>query len=124
MGPQLPRLTDMNSLTAKGDKSEAPMNNLSPRTVVTFDRSDDYRARVHDFIVGGAHTYSKGDDQFPGPSPAAIVRGKGGHVWDLDGNEYVDCALALGAISLGHAYEPVLAAVREQLERGSAFQRP
>lgn len=114
----------MNSLTAKGDESEAPMNNLSPRTVVTFDRSDDYRARVHDFIVGGAHTYSKGDDQFPALSPAAIVRGKGGHVWDLDGNEYVDCALALGAISLGHTYEPVLAAVREQLERGSAFQRP
>ncbi len=100
------------------------MTNLSPRTVTTFTRSDDYRARVHDFIVGGAHTYPKGDDQFPALSPAALVRGKGGRVWDLDGNEYVDCALALGAISLGHAYEPVLDAVREQLERGSAFQRP
>lgn len=100
------------------------MDNLSPRTVATFARSDDYRARVHDFIVGGAHTYSKGDDQFPALSPAAIARGKGGRVWDLDGNEYVDCALALGAISLGHAYEPVLAAVREQLELGAAFQRP
>jgi glutamate-1-semialdehyde aminotransferase len=100
------------------------MNNLSPRTVAKFDQSDDYRARVHDFIVGGAHTYSKGDDQFPTLAPAAIVRGKDGRVWDLDGNEYVDCALALGAISLGHAYEPVLAAVRAQLELGAAFQRP
>jgi glutamate-1-semialdehyde 2,1-aminomutase len=106
------------------DHLEKPMNNLSPRTVTTFTRSDDYRARVHDFIVGGAHTYSKGDDQFPALSPAAIARGKGGRVWDLDGNEFVDCALALGAISLGHAYEPVLDAVREQLERGAAFQRP
>ncbi len=101
-----------------------PMTNLSPRTATTFTRSDEYRARVHDFIVGGAHTYSKGDDQFPALSPATFVRGKGSRVWDPDGNEYVDCALALGAISLGHAYEPVLDAVREQLERGAAFQRP
>jgi glutamate-1-semialdehyde aminotransferase len=100
------------------------MNNLSPRTVSEFGLSDRYRARVHDFIVGGAHTYSKGDDQFPALAPAAIARGKGGLAWDVDGNEYVDCALGLGAVSLGHAYEPVLAAVREQLELGAAFQRP
>jgi glutamate-1-semialdehyde 2,1-aminomutase len=114
----------MNLTTKVPDESETPMNNLSPRPVAKFDRSDDYRARVHDFIVGGSHTYSKGDDQFPALSPAAIARGKDGRVWDLDGNEYVDCALALGAISLGHAYEPVLAAVRAQLELGAAFQRP
>lgn len=102
----------------------APATNLSPRTVTTFTKSDDYRARVHNAIVGGAHTYSKGDDQFPALAPAAIVRGKGGHVWDLDGNEYIDCSLALGAVSLGHAYEPVLDAVRKQLELGAAFQRP
>lgn len=100
------------------------MYNLSPRTVSEFSLSDRYRARVHDFIVGGAHTYSKGDDQFPALAPATIARGKGGLVWDIDGNEYVDCALGLGAVSLGHAYEPVLAAVREQLELGAAFQRP
>ena len=100
------------------------MSNLSPRTITNFARSDEYRAAVHRFIVGGAHTYSKGDDQFPVLAPAAIARGKHGRVWDLDGNEYVDCALGLGAVSLGHAYEPVLAAVREQLELGAAFQRP
>ncbi len=112
------------SMTNVLNEPQTPMNNLSPRTVATFARSDEYRARVHDFIVGGAHTYSKGDDQFPALAPAAIARGKGGRVWDVDGNEYVDCALALGAISLGHAYEPVLDAVREQLELGAAFQRP
>jgi glutamate-1-semialdehyde 2,1-aminomutase len=100
------------------------MNNLTPRTVSEFELSVRYRARVHEYIVGGAHTYSKGDDQFPVLAPAAIARGKGGLVWDVDGNEYVDCALGLGAVSLGHAYEPVLAAVREQLELGAAFQRP
>lgn len=100
------------------------MSNLPPRSITNFSRSDAYRATVHDFIVGGAHTYSKGDDQFPVLAPAAIAKGKNGRVWDLDGNEYVDCALGLGAVSLGHAYEPVLAEVREQLELGAAFQRP
>ncbi len=97
---------------------------LSQRTITAFSRSDAHRRDVHDVIVGGAHTYSKGDDQFPRLAPAAIVRGKGGRVWDLDGNEYVDCTLGLGSVSLGHAYEPVLAAVRATLEQGANFQRP
>lgn len=97
---------------------------FAPRTVHDFTRSDAYRTAVHRLIPGGAHTYSKGDDQFPSLAPAAIARGRGGRVWDLDGNEYVDCTMALGSVSLGHAYEPVLQAVREQLELGANFQRP
>lgn len=89
-----------------------------------FKESDVYRNKVHKFIPGGAHTYSKGDDQFPAIAPAAIARGKGGRVWDVDGNEFVDCSLGLGAVGLGHAYEPILSAVRTQLDLGSAFQRP
>ena len=99
-------------------------NKLPDRHIQNFLASDQYRAEIHDLIVGGAHTYSKGDDQFPLLAPAAIARGKGGRVWDLDGNEYVDCGLGLGAVSLGHAYQPVLDAVREQLELGAAFVRP
>jgi glutamate-1-semialdehyde 2,1-aminomutase len=95
-----------------------------PRYITSFEASDRYRAEVHGLIPGGAHTYSKGDDQYPTLSPAAIVRGKGSRVWDLDGNEYIDVGLGLGAVSLGHAYEPVLSAVRDQIGKGSAFQRP
>lgn len=101
-------------------QESAPM----PRKLTRLGASDAHRARVHDVIVGGAHTYSKGDDQFPRLAPAAIARGKGGRVWDIDGNEYVDVALGLGSVSLGHAYEPVLAAVRAELENGVNFQRP
>ena len=102
------------------DKTETPRM----LTAADFSRSDVHRREVHGLIPGGAHTYSKGDDQFPALAPAAIARGKGGRVWDLDGNEYVDCSLGLGAVGLGHAYEPVLEAVREQLALGAAFQRP
>jgi len=92
--------------------------------ISNYKNSDKYRARVHQLIPGGAHTYSKGDDQFPEVSPAAISHGKGAHVWDLDGNKFLDCSMGLTSVSLGHAYEPVLKAVREELEKGVNFQRP
>lgn len=79
---------------------------------------------MHDLIPGGCHTYSKGDDQFPALSPAAISRGKGAYLWDIDGNRYLDCSMGLTSVSLGHAYEPVLDRVRKELEKGVNFQRP
>jgi glutamate-1-semialdehyde aminotransferase len=92
--------------------------------IVNFAKSNAYRARIHDLIPGGAHTYSRGDDQFPALSPSAISHGKGAYVWDIDGNKYLDCPMGLTSVSLGHAYEPVLQRVREELERGVNFQRP
>lgn len=92
--------------------------------ISNFSKSILYRERVHRVIPGGAHTYSKGDDQFPQLSPAAIERGKGAYVWDIDGNKFLDCSMGLTSISLGHAYEPVLEAVRKELEKGVNFQRP
>ena len=94
------------------------------RRITDFRNSNAYRARVHDRIPGGAHTYSKGDDQFPELSPAAIDRGLGATVWDIDGNEYLDCSMGLTSVSLGHAYAPVLERVKAELERGVNFQRP
>ncbi len=94
------------------------------RRITNFSKSDIYRKNIHDLIPGGAHTYSKGDDQFPLLSPAAISYGKGSHVWDIDGNMYLDCSMGLTSVSLGHAYEPVLEAVRAELEKGVNFQRP
>ena len=51
--------------------------------ITNFKKSDEYRARIHDLIPGGAHTYSKGDDQFPILSPAAITHGEGCFVFRL-----------------------------------------
>lgn len=97
---------------------------MERKYITAFTKSDDYRNRIHDLIPGGAHTYSKGDDQFPLHSPAAIVRGKGSHVWDPDGNEYVECLLGLASVSLGHAYGPVVKRVAEELQNGNNFSRP
>jgi glutamate-1-semialdehyde 2,1-aminomutase len=93
-------------------------------SVTNFAKSDEYRSAIHDLIPGGAHTYSKGDDQFPILSPAAITHGKGCYVWDLDGNKYIECLSGLASVSLGHAYEPVVERVIQELQKGNNFSRP
>jgi len=97
------------------------MNNQAGINIMT---NNEFRERIHQLIPGGAHTYSKGDDQFPLNAPAAIAKGKGAWVWDVEGNKYLDCSMGLTSVSLGHAFEPILEKVREQLELGVNFQRP
>ena len=94
------------------------------KQITDFENSNKYRNRIHDLIPGGAHTYSKGDDQFPELSPAAISHGKGAYVWDIDNNKYLDCSMGLTSVSLGHAYEPVIERIKQELDKGVNFQRP
>lgn len=92
--------------------------------ITTFVKSKEFARRMHDRVPGGAHTYTKGDDQFPEMAPAAIAYGKGAYVWDIDGNQYLDCSMGLTSVSLGHAYAPVLERVKVELKKGVNFQRP
>lgn len=92
--------------------------------ITNYEKSRKFSADVHQLIPGGAHTYSKGDDQFPLNAPAAIVHGKGARVWDLDGNEFIDCSMGLTSVCIGHGYEPVAQAVCDVAFSGTNFQRP
>lgn len=83
-----------------------------------------YTEKLLELVPGGAHTYSKGNDQFPSNAPATIISGKGCNLYAVDGNKYTDFAMSLGSVILGHAYEPVLEAVRNELLKGSNFCRP
>jgi glutamate-1-semialdehyde 2,1-aminomutase len=89
-----------------------------------LERSKALQKKAHNVIPGGSHTYAKGDDQFPELFPGLIARGKGSHVWDVDGNEYIEYNQGGRAVVLGHAFEPVVAAARRELENGSNFSRP
>ncbi len=82
------------------------------------------QARSHAIIPGGAHTYSKGDDQFPEAAPAFIVQGKGCHVWDVDGNEFIEYGMGLRSVTLGHAFDSVVEAAHRQMLLGCNFTRP
>ncbi|MFG2378426.1 glutamate-1-semialdehyde 2,1-aminomutase [Streptomyces sp. NPDC048504] len=80
--------------------------------------------RLHAMIPGGAHTYAKGDDQYPENLAPVISHGNGAHVWDVDGNRYIEYGSGLRSVSLGHAHPRVIEAVRRELDRGSNFVRP
>jgi glutamate-1-semialdehyde 2,1-aminomutase len=82
------------------------------------------KERAHHLIPGGCHTYDKGDDQYPVLAPGFIARGSGCRVWDTAGREYIEYGMGNRAVSLGHAYAPVLEAVQEELSRGANFTRP
>lgn len=90
----------------------------------TYRRSRELAARLRRVIPGGGHTYAKGDDQYPETGPGVIARGLGCHVWDVDGNEFIEYGMGLRAVTLGHAYPPVVEAVRASLELGTNFTRP
>lgn len=89
-----------------------------------FTKSKEFSRQIHDLIPGGSHTYSKGDDQFPINAPAAITHGKGAYVWDVDGNQFLDCSMGLTSVCIGHGYEPVAQAVADAAFQGTNFQRP
>jgi glutamate-1-semialdehyde 2,1-aminomutase len=84
----------------------------------------DVRRRLHAVIPGGAHTYAKGDDQYPANAPATLVRGDGCRVWDSDDNEFVEYGSGLRAVTLGHAFPRVIEAVAAALPEGTNFVRP
>ena len=75
-------------------------------------------------MPGGAHTYARGADQYPEGMAPVIVRGHGARVEDLDGNTYVEYGMGLRAVTLGHGYEPVTAAVSRAILDGVSFSRP
>ncbi|MFF6861395.1 MULTISPECIES: glutamate-1-semialdehyde 2,1-aminomutase [Streptomyces] len=87
-------------------------------------RSRQANERLHALVPGGAHTYAKGDDQYPQDLAPVISHGSGAHVWDVDGNRYIEYGSGLRSVSLGHAHPRVTEAVRRQLDRGSNFVRP
>ena len=91
---------------------------------MTFERSALAQARLHELIPGGAHTYARGSDQYPEDMAPILVRGRGARVEDLDGNWLIEYGMGLRAITLGHGFEPVVAAVRNAAAEGVNFSRP
>jgi glutamate-1-semialdehyde 2,1-aminomutase len=94
------------------------------RGAMTFERSVLAQARLHQLIPGGAHTYARGSDQFPETMTPVLVRGHGARVEDLDGNWLVEYGMGLRSVTLGHAYQPVVAAVCDAAAGGVNFSRP
>jgi glutamate-1-semialdehyde 2,1-aminomutase len=102
----------------------AHVSGVRPGPLRTVAASRELSRRARQLIPSGCHTYAKADDQFPEDLPVVIGRGAGCRVWDVDGNEFIELGMGLRTVTLGHAFEPVVAAVRAALELGSNYGRP
>ena len=91
---------------------------------MNFSRSRAIEERLRSLVPGGGHTYAKAADQFPELSPGVLVRGKGCHAWDADGNEFIEYGMGSRAVTLGHAYPAVVDAVQKSLSLGTNYTRP
>jgi glutamate-1-semialdehyde aminotransferase len=85
-------------------------------------RSNQIFERSIGLIPAGTQTLAKGPGQWiRGVAPKYLARGKGSHVWDVDGNEYIDLVMGVGPLSLGYAYPAVDQAIVAQLQEGITF---
>ncbi len=90
----------------------------------SFPRSQAHQKRAHEIIPGAAHTYAKGDDQFPEGMCPVIVRGEGSHIFDMDGNEFIEYGAGVRSVTLGHGYRPVCDAAYQAMLAGTNYVRP
>jgi glutamate-1-semialdehyde 2,1-aminomutase len=82
-----------------------------------------YQERLLEAIPGGAHTYSRGFDQFPVNAPQILTRGKGAYVFDADEKRYLDYGMALRAVNIGYAEDEINAAAIREIEAGNNLTR-
>lgn len=76
--------------------------------------------RASQYIPGGVNSPVRAFRSV-GLTPLYIDHGKGAHVFDVDGNEYIDYISSWGPLLLGHAYPPIQEAIRSELEKGTSY---
>ena len=86
-------------------------------------RSQDLFSRTQKYIPGGVNSPVRSFRSVEGV-PRFIARGSGCHVWDIDGNSYVDYLCSWGPLILGHAHPEVVGVLREAIEGGTTFGAP
>ena len=90
----------------------------------TFDNSNALFERAKKVIPGGIYGHQTPLMLTRGAFPSFFARGDGSHIWDVDGNEYIDYMCSYGPIVLGHRHPKVEEAARRQAELGNCFNAP
>src|SRR5205085_2437874 len=84
------------------------------------EKSSELQKRAELVIPGGVNSPVRAF-RAVGGEPVFIVRGEGAHMWDVDGNEYIDYVGSWGPLILGHAAPQVVEAIMDAATRGASF---
>lgn len=102
--------------------NQPPREMDTETTLPLIERSLELLHRCEAIIPARTQTLAKGPGQYVrGVSPVFAQRAKGAHLWDVDGNRYLDYTMAVGPLVLGYGHEAVDAAIRSQLDDGITF---
>jgi glutamate-1-semialdehyde 2,1-aminomutase len=82
-----------------------------------------YSERLNKVIPGGAHTYSRGDDQYPANAPQLFKRGEGAYLYTPEGEKFLDYGMALRAVTLGYGQKDVADAAIREIWNGNNLTR-
>lgn len=88
-----------------------------------FERSKQLFERAQQSIPGGVNSPVRAFKSVGG-TPVFIEKAKGAYLYDADGNQYIDYINSWGPMILGHAYEPVIAAIKERVLNSTSFGAP
>lgn len=93
-----------------------------PQTRDTRNRASSERwfARAQQSLVEGVNSPSRGAAVYS-TGPITLERGHGSHVWDADGNEFIDFMMSFGALIQGHAHPTLVKTVSDAIAEGSHF---
>lgn len=83
-------------------------------------RSRELQARAAGLLPGGVDSPVRAF-RAVGGDPPFVARAEGAYLWDADGNRYLDMFGSWGPMILGHAFPPVVEAIREAAERSASF---
>ena len=81
-------------------------------------------AEAQQYIPGGVNSPVRAMKSVGMPTPLFIARAEGSHLWDVDGNEYIDFVNSWGPMILGWGHPDVLAGLHSVLDNGTSFGAP
>jgi glutamate-1-semialdehyde 2,1-aminomutase len=90
------------------------------RSITSRTRSQQLFERAQQSLVEGVNSPSRGAAVYS-PGPLFLERGRGSHVWDADGNEYIDFMMSFGALIHGHAHAKIVGVATQAMAEGSHF---
>ena len=90
---------------------------------MNLSRSEALFSKAQEYIPGGVNSPVR-SFRAVGGTPPFIARGSGSHIWDADGNEYIDYLGSWGPLVLGHAHPAVVDALIKAAEGGTSFGAP
>ncbi len=83
-----------------------------------------YKEKLERLIPGGAHTYSRGSDQYPSNAPSLVAKGNGAYLYDLKGKKYLDYGMGLRSVTIGYNNREINDGAISEIKKGNNLTKP